>query len=189
VGWFSKIIAPVLKVGAGVFLGEAGASIVGEALGLDEPVEELIQKKAAVITGGRKGGISPGPLPISATVEAVKAGLTPAQAVRAQAMPTPGLPGVVAPGGLKNVVRTIVQTIAPNGQIVASEMLAGRPFLMQKDIVTAKRVFKQSRKLASKIPKKTVRESPTTQLKDRVIQQAMQNLLCAPACPPPACPR
>jgi len=45
------------------------------------------------------------------------------------------------PGTSKNRVRTIVQSIAPNGSIVSQEFLEGRPFLMNKDIVQMKRTI------------------------------------------------
>jgi len=180
-GFFSKIISPILKVGAGVLLGEAGVELVGGLLGEDP--EEKVMQQAVAATGGTPKRLPPG------GIEAALAG-TPISkaAIQAAKAPAVTLPGVVAPGGLKNVVRTVVQTIAPNGTIVRSELLMGRPFLMDKDIVTAKRVFRQSRKLAGKIPRKTVKQSQSAQLKEAVVQQALQNLISGP-CPPPPCPR
>jgi len=60
---------------------------------------------------------------------------------------------VRAQGGMKNRVRTVVQTIAPNGTIVNQEFLEGRPFLMNKEIVMLKRTLKLIGKADKRIPR------------------------------------
>jgi len=51
------------------------------------------------------------------------------------------VPGV-APGFMKNITRTTVQTIAPDGRVVRSTVLKGSPFLMRTDFVILKRTLK-----------------------------------------------
>jgi len=118
-----------------------------------------------------------------------------AAAVAAQAravVPTvAGLPALAAPRaivgapGLKNVVTTTVRTTDPAGNTVGIEVLEGRPFLMRKDFVTAKRVIKALRKAAARIPKQAVKPSKTKMLTDAVIDNAMRNVTCPPKGAPP----
>lgn len=56
----------------------------------------------------------------------------------------------------KNTVITRVMTISPSGVMLKQEDLPGRPFLMNKDIVTAKRVFRAIRKADQRLPRKPV---------------------------------
>lgn len=79
--------------------------------------------------------------------------------------------------GGKNFVVTQVNTFNAAGQLIKQKNLAGRPFLMNKDLVVAKRVFRTIQKASTKLPRKTVRESPSKQLTDAVTEKALSNVL------------
>lgn len=76
--------------------------------------------------------------------------------------------------------RTVVQSLNSQGLVIGSITLAGAPFLMKKDLVTAKRVFKLATKLHAKIPRRTVKESEIKQLKDAAVSQALQRVIAPP---------
>lgn len=73
--------------------------------------------------------------------------------------------------------RTIVETIdLTTGKIVMRKTMPGAPHIMNSDITAARRVIRQSAKLARKIPRKTVRESKTKQLTDAAIDKALRDV-------------
>lgn len=87
------------------------------------------------------------------------------------------LPGQVSVVGARIVAtQTIVQSLDAAGNVVKQKILEGSPFLMNKDILAAKRVFKLSGKLASRLPKKTVKQSLTSRLKDELIHHAIERI-------------
>ncbi len=181
-GFLSTLVKNVLPVAASVFLGEAAAAALFN--GETEP-EKQIESAATAAVGGvqPRGGISTGGLNI-AQVEAARAAGVVTQA-GAQALARAPVTTVVAAAapGMKNVVMTQVITRNPAGQVIKTEILKGRPFIMKSDITAAKRVFKQSRKLAAKLPKKTVKQSDAAALNDAIKQKMMQQL-AGPTCPP-----
>jgi len=77
----------------------------------------------------------------------------------------------------KNRVITTVTTVDAAGRIVKQKQLAGRPFLMNKDIVTAKRVFRTIQKASGRLPRRTVKEGKTKQLTDAVMDKALSNVI------------
>jgi len=96
-----------------------------------------------------------------------------------------GLTGVLDPPAVaaagcpagKNRVLTVVQTFDPAGRVVKQTVLDGRPFLMNKDLVIAKRVFRTIQKASTRLPRKTVKESATKQLTSAVTEKALSNVL------------
>ena len=92
--------------------------------------------------------------------------LTPAQAVAGQA------------GTFR---RTIVQTVSrATGQVVRQEEFRGSPFLMNHDIVVAKKVFRMAQKLHGRLPRRQVKRKaidcpPINQfIQERVLSHALQ---------------
>jgi len=70
--------------------------------------------------------------------------------------------------------RTIVQTIDnATGDVVREDIRRGAPFLMKHEVQVAKRVFKTIGKLANRMPKRTVKESETTALKNQLTNKAL----------------
>jgi len=63
--------------------------------------------------------------------------------------------GAATPG--KNKVITRIMTINPAGKIIKQVDKDGRPFLMAKDLVIAKRVFRSIAKMHSKLPRRSTR--------------------------------
>ena len=86
--------------------------------------------------------------------------------------------------GEKNFVETVVQTFAPDGTIIREKVFAGAPFLMKKDLVIAKRVFKLASKLHGKLPRRTMKQSEMSKLNEAILDKAKSNLLTGPTCPP-----
>lgn len=96
-----------------------------------------------------------------------------------------GIPGGGGPvdltgwsGGNGTVVtRTTVETMdVASGQIVRIKRMPGTPYLMNNEVTAAKRVIKKNAALTKRVPRKTVRESPTTQLKNSLVARALQNV-------------
>jgi len=78
--------------------------------------------------------------------------------------------------------RTIIQTLDQTTGMIRSEIKSGAPHMMNSDIRAAKKVFRMSAKLHAKMPRRTVKESETTKLKNAAVQQALQNVSCPPKC-------
>jgi len=72
--------------------------------------------------------------------------------------------------------RTIVETFNPTtGGVFKREILKGAPAVMQSDVAAANRLNRQLRRLNKKQPKKLVRQSTITQLKDEVVETALRH--------------
>lgn len=108
------------------------------------------------------GGVVLGEAAFSAIESAVGEGTqTPVQKALATAGAGATVLRTIQPGAgtgsvNQNTVITRVMTISPAGKIVKQEDLVGRPFLMNKDLVTAKRVFRMIRKADQRLPRKSV---------------------------------
>ena len=80
--------------------------------------------------------------------------------------------------------RTIVQTLDQSTGQISQKVMSGAPHIMNSDIRAAKKVFRQSAKLHSRMPRRTVKESETTKLKNAAVQKALQNVQGGDCCPP-----
>lgn len=81
--------------------------------------------------------------------------------------------------------RTIVETMdLASGQIISRRILPGSPHMMNSDIKAAKKVFRQSAALQKRMPRKTVRESDATKLKNALVSKAMNSATGGECCPP-----
>lgn len=92
-----------------------------------------------------------------------------------------------APGGNGTRFRTtiVVTRDTDTGRILRTEILKGAPFLMNNDVRKLSTISRKVSKANSKIPRKTVRESATTQLKNAAVDSALRNVLST--CPPKSC--
>jgi len=77
----------------------------------------------------------------------------------------------------KNQVMTIVQVLKPDGTLCSQKVLRGRPFLMNADIVTAKRVFRTIGKLSGRMPKRTVKQSKASMLTEAALDKALRDTI------------
>lgn len=82
---------------------------------------------------------------------------------------------------------TVVLGVYENG-FITEQRFAGKPYLMNKDVVTMKRTLKLSQNLAKRVPRKTVKESPVSKLKTAAVEQALR-ITQRDDCPPPSCCR
>jgi len=123
--------------------------------------------------------------PVGGIVKAGLAAITPVQATLQQVTRAAGQElaervsgGAVAgcPSG-KNTVITTVQTFDRDGSLVRSKSTRGSPFLMNVDIVTAKRVFRLVAKASGRLPRKMIKEGKTKQLTDAVMDKALANVI------------
>lgn len=164
-GFFSSLVKigkTVLTVGAGVLLGETGVSAAESILGTTTPI------------------VSPALSP--AVTKLAQAGQAAQVISTSAAIMTGGgrqfAQGRIAAEVARKVTR--VMSLDASGTIIATQNFEGTPFLMNKDVIAAKRVFRLSQKLARKLPKRTVKQSAVSQLKDAAVDQAMRVITCPP---------
>lgn len=172
-GFFSsllKIAAPIVSgfLGGGAVALAAPAVVAASSTAPPAvaPSAKQTSSTLAMVARGIAGPISGGLLaaPAALATAAEAARITAGQAV------------VPCPSG-KNRIQTIVQTILPNGQVCEQVVLEGRPFLMRKDFVTAKRVRKLISKAKTKIIPTRREESEQTKLIKAVVTTATRNVL------------
>lgn len=86
-------------------------------------------------------------------------------------------------GNGKTATRTIVQTLdLATMTIIAEKIMEGSPKLMNKDVNAMRKVLRISAELRKKTPKQTVHPSKLTELKNRLIDNAMSGAACPPKC-------
>lgn len=120
-----------------------------------------------------------------------------AQSLRQAGVIGPG--GAAAPGGVPPGVMglrgngqfartTLVSTInLQTGQVVRQQEFSGAPFLMNNDIRKLRGIARKVAKANSRLPRKTTKPSPISQLRDATVQQALQIVQSGGAralCPP-----
>lgn len=80
--------------------------------------------------------------------------------------------------------RTTVERLEiATGRVSLIRQMPGSPHLMNSDIQAMKRTLKAVSQLSKRVPRKTIRESEVTKLKNAAVQQALANM-AAPSCPP-----
>jgi len=160
-GFWDKIVAPVLVGAAGVFGGAAGATAVAGLLGDGAEEEEIVTKV----------GLGEG---LKSAVKRGATGLVLAET----AMVT---------GAMRK--RTIVQTLDAAGNIVKSKTTKGGVAVFQQDVTAANRVARQLRRLDKRMPRKIIKQSETARLTQEVTNAALRRARDNGDCPPPPCPR
>jgi len=68
------------------------------------------------------------------------------------------------------------------GKVIRQKEMPGSPFMMNSEVRAAKKVFRQSRNLNNKLPRRTVKESAATRLKNACIESAISKTACDPKC-------
>jgi len=146
---------------AGVLAGVTGG-ILGPVAGILDPVLGIV------------GGVAEIPGQLVETVTGTVSGITGAVlggGAAGRAIDTTGF----SRGNGFTATRTIVETMnIQTGQIVRTRSMPGTPFLMNSEVQAAKRVFKKSADLRKRIPRKTVRQSATEQLKEAALDAAIR---------------
>jgi len=133
---------------------------IGGALGLGSAQTNALLSVAAPIVGGLLGG------PAGA-------------AIGGALVNTTGFAG----GNGRVATKTIVQTMdLATGKIIRQKEMPGSPFMMNSEVRAAKKVFRQSRNLNNKLPRRTVKESAATRLKNACIEGAISKAACDPKC-------
>ncbi len=85
----------------------------------------------------------------------------------------PLVAGAATQRRMKNIVITRIQTIDPAGNMVKEEIKRGAPFLMARDFMIAKKVFKATARAAARIPRRTVKQSKAAQIEEAIKQQVL----------------
>lgn len=151
------------------------ADIIGAALPI---IGNVLLPGAGGALGAAVGGVIGGTPPIQTAVTTVGAfggTLVGQQAATNVALGTAALAaqGACPTGTLRR--RTIVQTFDPRtGAVTKQEIQSGAPAVMQSDVAAANRLNRALRRLNKKQPKRLVRESPVTQLKNEVVESALR---------------
>lgn len=164
------------------------------------PIVSAIVPGGGILAGlGRAAGL--GSQPVART--AIASPLQIPSAALAATMPSLRAPaarqfigaaqGVGGGGNGQVSVMTIVQTIDnATGAVVREKTLRGSPFLMNSDIAVAKRVFRTASKLGARLPKRIVKQSEASKLKDEIQDAAFSAIRngahhgghhLVPACP------
>jgi len=79
-------------------------------------------------------------------------------------------------GNGRFATRTIVETLdTQTGVVVKRRTMPGSPHIMNSEIRAAKKVFRQSRKLESRLPRRTVKQSKSSQLSEAAIDKAIRD--------------
>jgi len=183
-GTLDKILAGLGAAAVGFLTGGPVGAVAGALGGIS--AEDEAQKQIAgpmklsptSLTGASKQLLAETqPGTISKVLSTLALGPLPLGLLAAQesAERAAGVPGGAVSG--KNRIITTVSTINPAGQVVKQKNLEGSPFLMNKDLVTAKRVFRTIAKASGRMPRKTVKEGAVTQLKNAVVDKALANVL------------
>lgn len=99
-----------------------------------------------------------------------------------------GMEGVQIPalagrgGNGRTSTFTIVLSVDnATGTVLRQEVRRGRPHIMNRDISTAKRVFRAATKLGARLPKKRVQPSKTKMLMDQVVDNALDRAVAQSA--------
>jgi len=80
-------------------------------------------------------------------------------------------------GRMKNKVTTVVFTVqGMTGQIVKMQAMEGRPAIMASEARRARRFIKQISDASQKLPRKQVRESESTKIKNQILQSAVARI-------------
>jgi len=161
--------AMVPQPGQAGFVGPVAPTVSPlQGIGVGDAAAALLQQVLSTATLGAV----PGAAPLAAAALS-----TPAAASTALA----------APGGNGSRFRTtiVITRETDTNRILRTEILKGAPFLMNNDVRKLSAISRKVSKANSKIPRKTVRESATTQLKNAAIDSALRNTLAI--CPPKPC--
>lgn len=158
----------VAQPGSSAFVGPVQPTVSPlQGIGVGEAAAALLQQALSTATMGAVPGVAP-------------------LALAAVTTPTVST-ALAAPGGNGSRFRTtiVVTRDTDTNRILRTEILKGAPFLMNNDVRKLSTISRKVSKANSKIPRKTVRESATTQLKNAAVDSALRNVM--QACPPKPC--
>jgi len=185
-GFFDDLLSAVVPAAIGFATGGPAGAIAGGlggflAAGADEPSKIAATKPSntSLTIPGRAEVQAAAPGGIGTALSSIALGGLPQALLGASAVLSPtavAAAGAGCPTG-KNRVVTTVTTFNAAGQACSQKVLAGSPFLMNKDLVVAKRVFRTIQKASGRLPRKTVKESKTKQLTDAVMDRALGNVI------------
>jgi len=154
------------------FVGGAARSILGLGAQAVRPVSSVVRRapiRSLAIGGGLVAG---GALAVNSL----------GQSVDAEGDVVAGAMG--GGNGMFSTVTTVTTINRATGAIVKQKQLKGSPFLMRRDLATARRVEKVLNKQAAKQRGRSRGPSKQKQLMDAVQDKALENVLVGAACAP-----
>lgn len=131
---------------------------------------ELLQIAAPIV-----GALVPGlaaPLQVAVAAPAIIA----QQTVEAQAA------AAARTGAMRK--QTLVQTLDASGKVIKQTVTKGGVAVFQQDVTAANRVARQLRRLEKRMPRKLVKQSEQSRLKDEVTNAALRRARDLSDCPP-----
>ncbi len=90
--------------------------------------------------------------------------------------------GAAATGAMRK--QTVVQTLDAAGKVVKQTITKGGVAVFQSDVTAANRVARQVRRLDKRMPRKVVKETEITRLKNEVTEAALRRARDGADCPP-----
>ncbi len=192
-GFFSKILGGVIRVGRGL-LGLPPAAVAVTAAAAVPVARTLIGRgTAALATRGRQVAALAARPSVAAGL-GLGAGLVAGSAIQRAQAAQAGLPG--APTGLATplavlgrgngqiVKQTIVQSIdIMTGTVVREVVTQGDVFLFSKDVSKLRGTAKKLLSAAGKIPRRTTTTSKAKQVTDAVQDAVLRSVVQGVACP------
>jgi len=182
-GFFDDLLKVALPAVIGFATGGPAGAIAGGIGGLIAPdapepskIASTTPSSTSLTLPSRAAVQAAAPGGIGTALSSIALGGLPQAILGASAVLSPAAAAAAVTGG-KNVVVTTVTTFNAAGQAIKQKQLAGRPFLMNKDIVTAKRVFRTIQKASGRLPRRTVKEGKQKQLTDAVMDKALSNVI------------
>jgi len=169
-------LAGAAFAGASLLGGSGGGSVAqvspapGVQLGTIESLTQLIDPTVRAIAPSVPGGsILTAGLDILTSITGAVGG------AGTGVVKTTGFSG----GNGRFMTRTTVETMdTMTGKIVRTKTIPGSPHLMNSEVSAAKRVFRRTRKLNARLPRRTVKESKMKQLTDAAVDATIRNVQC-----------
>jgi len=184
-GGIGKVIKGALTVGAGL-LGVGGGGRAAAAAAVPVAVRAVAPTVAtrALRAAGRVATSLPGTLALTAGAAALGSGLA---GTRVEGPGGTTIFGTeFGQGGRGNgqfVRQTTVQTFdLSTGAVVRQQVFDGAPFLMNNEVRRLRTVARKLGRANAKLPRRTVKQSPLSELKDAAVSAALTNV--RKGCPP-----
>jgi len=177
-GGIGKVIKGVVKVGAGL-LGVGAAPAATTVVRVAGPLAGVGARAVGGLrVAGRLATSLPGQLALTAGAAALGGVIGRSGAVDAEGNL---LPGAVGGGGGRGngqfVRQTTVQTFdLATGQVVRQQVFDGAPFLMNNEVQRLRTVARKLGRANAKLPRRTVKQSPLSELKDAAVSAALSNV-------------
>lgn len=190
-GWISGLV----KIASGIIkplLGIAAPAVIAAPIVTRAALPAVTRAASRVLgTLGRGAATLPGQVAIGIGAGALGAGLVAGDGAGGVPIGAGGAPLMAGGAGAlrgngRFARQTIVQTIDLVTKTVArTEVFSGAPFLMNNEVRKLRTVARKVARANGRLPRRTVRQSDLSALKDNLVRQALTGASCPPS--PPKC--